>query len=916
MKKSFLFLATAFLLNASVAKSYPPPPLLDDSDSFRIAKSVKLGYGDSSRSPSRGTGTKTSDFKTCSSDDNCPATQECVNGNCKDLCSPNPCPEQKPDCEAKDHAYTCTCTKTSCGEGKECVNGKCESCTVGTKCNCDGEKVLGTNGTCVCPSGLSCSAGQYVSGDCSCTSCSENDTRENKCGCPGNTVPDGNGSCYCKTTKSCDEGYSFDSSNTCECVACTGSDCNCPEGTVPTADGCKAYACATDEDCAEGNRCENGGTESAQCVPCGKNEQCRCPEKQLSDGTGKCVPVECKTGLVCSDTVTEQCCDAGKQCVNPDTVESYCAACEVDTQCTCPDGYLVNKEGKCVKPACTKNSDCPNGKYCENPGKSNAECVPCKEGEPCPTCPPGYVADGNGGCKLGCTFDTAPLCVSGTANCKTCTQSGGCYTCTDCKDGYYPDNGTCISCKQKFGDDCEKCTPNKCLTCAQWYEPDPYTGKCKAKACPSSLSTNPTCQAGSRVKESTAYSGNSVCKFCEPCSKGEKCNCPDGKIADGDGRCVDANPCANVSCDGGKVCSAGSCVCPNSAPYTDSNGKCQPCLQDSHCGTNKYCYDNGAGARSCADDCLKICPVGYRNGGRENLLQNGCSNGYLVNGTCNSGRPCWTCDTPAPASKTCAEQGYKTSCPQGYTPLKRTTGSDGTCYECKCNNGYETTTPVNGYYCVPCGMKYGPCSKCTATACTQCTSPYSTNPTCGSSQYKYYPIPTGNCAECRNCPANCTKCTDANTCTACAPGYTLKNGKCEKVNCKYTSKAQCMSSEHTTGCTQDGNGCWNRSGECQSGYWLGHISRDTVEHWGCTKCPSAASTCKGNTLTCKSGYALMGGGYCHKCDKSCGTCKEVGPDSCYTCASGYYTFNHRSESTPGYCCKGKHTSDITQCVYN
>ena len=431
------------------------------------------------------------------------------------------------------------------------------------------------------------------------------------------------------------------------------------------------------------------------------------------------------------------------------------------------------------------------------------------------------------------------------------------------------------------------------------------------------MSTNPTCQAGSRVKESTAYSGNSVCKFCEPCSKGEKCNCPDGKIADGNGRCVDANPCANVTCNGGKVCSAGSCVCPNSAPYTDSSGKCQPCLQDSHCGTNKYCYDNGAGARSCADDCLKICPVGYRNGGRENILQNGCSNGYLVNGKCNSGRPCWTCDTPAPASKTCAEQGYKTSCPKGYTPLKRTTGSDGTCYECICNNGYETTTPVNGYYCVPCGMKYGPCSECNATACTHCTSPYSINPTCGSSQYKYYPVPTGNCAECRDCPANCTKCTNANTCTACAPGYTLKNGKCEKVNCKYTSKAQCMSSEHTTGCTQDGNGCWNRSGECQSGYWWGNTGRTGGAVLdGCHACPSAATTCYNNKLTCKSGYALMGGGYCYKCNKNCGTCKEVGPDSCYTCASGYYTFNHRSESTPGYCCKGMHTSDITQCVYN
>ena len=603
MKKSLVFLATAFLLNASVAKSYPPPPLLDDSASFRIAKSVKLGYGDSSRSPSKGTGTKTSDFKTCSSDNNCPSTQKCVDGNCKDVCSPNPCPEETPDCEAKDHSYTCKCTEKSCGEGKQCVGDKCLPCEEGTTCNCEGSKVIDSSGKCVCPKKLSCSAGQYVSGDCSCKNCLKDDTSGDKCGCPGNTVPDGNGSCYCKETKTCNPGYTFDDSNTCECVVCTGSDCNCPAGTVPTADGCKEYACAVDEDCAEGNRCENGKTENAQCVPCGKNEQCRCPEKQLSDGTGKCVPVECKTGLVCSDTVTEQCCDAGKQCVNPDTVESYCAACEVDTQCTCPDGYLVNKEGKCVKPECKTNSDCPNGKYCENPGKSNAECIPCNEGEPCPTCPSGYVADGKGGCKLGCTFDTASVCVSGTTNCKTCTQSGGCYTCTDCKDGYYPDNGTCVSCKQKFGNDCEKCTPNKCTTCDDGYEPDPYTGKCKPKACPSSLSTNPTCQAGSRVKESTAYSGNSVCKFCEPCSKGEKCNCPDGKIADGNGRCVDADPCANVTCDGGKVCSAGSCVCPNSAPYTDGSGKCQPCLQDSHCKNNQTCSNYQCVDLKCDPEC-------------------------------------------------------------------------------------------------------------------------------------------------------------------------------------------------------------------------------------------------------------------------------------------------------------------------
>ena len=447
MKKSFILLTAVFLLNAPVAKSLQPSVFLNDSESFRIAKSVKLGYGDSSRSPSKGTGTKTTDFNTCSTDNNCPATQKCVDGNCKNLCSPNPCPEETPNCEAKDHSYTCTCTETSCGEGKECVNGKCESCTVGTKCNCEGSKVIDSSGKCVCPKKFSCSAGQYVSGDCSCKNCQKDDTSGDKCGCPGNTVPDGNGSCYCKTPKNCGEGYTFDRTNTCECIACTGNnpcDNPCPTGTVPTADGCKAYACATDDDCPAGNRCENGGTENAQCVPCGKNEQCRCDEGKLSNGTGKCVSVTCKAGLVCSKNITEQCCKPGMQCMNPDTVESYCAAGEPGTQGSCPDGYLIDDTGTCVKPACTKNSDCTAGKYCKNAGKYNAECVPCAEGETC-TCTGGMVADGNGGCKVACTYSTESACKSGVSSCGKCTQdSNGCYNCSACKSGYSFQDGKCV----------------------------------------------------------------------------------------------------------------------------------------------------------------------------------------------------------------------------------------------------------------------------------------------------------------------------------------------------------------------------------------------------------------------------------------------------------------------------------------
>ena len=426
MKKVLAFLAFATALNVSVANAYPPQLLLDESASFRIAKSVKLGYGDAS-APSLNKGIKAADFNTCSTDDQCLSTQKCVSGKCVPVCTSTTCSGTTPSCDVKDHAPVCSCTETSCGTGKQCVDGKCETCETGSKCNCDGEKVIDAAGNCICPSSVSCSAGQYVSGDCSCKSCRENEESGNKCGCPGNTVPDGSGSCYCKTKKSCGEGYSFDSANSCECVPCTDNascDNPCPSGSFPNGSGCGTYVCTDDSNCAAGNRCENGGTENAQCVPCGKNEQCNCPEGQLSDGSGKCVPVVCKTGLVCDSSVTAQCCEAGMQCVNPDTIESYCAACEADTQCTCPADYVVDSAGKCVKPVCAKDGDCTNGTKCDNAGKSDAKCIPCDEGETC-TCTGGMIADGKGGCKFGCEFASKSACESGTANCSNCSMSGG-----------------------------------------------------------------------------------------------------------------------------------------------------------------------------------------------------------------------------------------------------------------------------------------------------------------------------------------------------------------------------------------------------------------------------------------------------------------------------------------------------------
>ena len=740
MKKSFLFLATAFWLNASVAKSLPPPPLLDDSASFRIAKSVKLGYGDSSRSPSKGTGTKTSDFKTCSSDNNCPSAQKCVDGNCKDVCSPNPCPEETPDCEAKNHSYTCKCTEKSCGEGKQCVGDKCLPCEEGTTCNCEGSKVIDSSGKCVCPKKLSCSAGQYVSSDCSCKNCQKDDTSGDKCGCPGNTVPDGNGSCYCKETKTCNSGYTFDGSNTCECVVCTGGDCNCPEGTVPTADGCKEYACAVDEDCAEGNRCENGKTENAQCVPCGKNEQCRCPEGQLSDGTGKCVPVACKTGLVCSKDITEQCCDAGMQCVNPDTVESYCAACEVDTQCTCPDGYLVNKEGKCVKPACTKNSDCPNGKYCENAGKVNAECVPCAEGETC-TCTGGMIADGKGGCKFGCEFSTAAACKSGTANCSNCVLTGGCYICSSCNTGFELSGSTCEPkvCSDGYS---PKTTGATCDAMGEGWKLDtkgqsgPFPcGKCVKKACPIGYKTGLLMCSYGTTLDNNGMSGDEKCWKCidSGCEKGystDTTSCSVGYTLKTSGKSgnLPCNKCEPAPCPSGYSTTTTVSTCTKmgvgweyKSEGMSGNFACGKCFEKA-CPTNystdvtkatcdakgkgwQYLQYGKSGNSPCGRCGEKECPSGYStNPSCTSGKKVANSSNYSGNSVCkhcvncNAGEQCG-CPAGQVADgnggcKAACKYSTEAACKSGISHCGSCSKDSKGCYNCSaCNEGY--TLSVN-----------------------------------------------------------------------------------------------------------------------------------------------------------------------------------------------------------------------------
>ena len=335
---------------------------------------------------------------------------------------------------------------------------------------------------------------------------------------------------------------------------------------------------------------------------------------------------------------------------------------------------------------------------------------------------------------MGCTFDTASVCVSGTTNCKTCTQSGGCYTCTDCKDGYYPDNGTCVSCKQKFGDDCEKCTPNKCTTCDDGYEPDPYTGKCKPKACPDGYSTSVTSCGNGYTLKTNGYSGGSACGYCEPnaCPSGystsvTSCNScstfsQSGYSAGNPcGKCT-AKSCSSVSCDESKgyTASTDSCGCTTCAEKACPSGYSTSVTS---CDSGYTLKTNGySGGKACGYCEIAKCPDGYST----NVTS--CSGGKLeINGYSGS-NACGYCKR-----QTCAEMGGSTSCGEGYEP--RTIGSsgwtgvytweasDGTCYDCikrECPAGYSTSVTYSS--CAAKNQIFGSNGYSGSEACGRCES--------------------------------------------------------------------------------------------------------------------------------------------------------------------------------------------------
>ena len=252
-------------------------------------------------------------------------------------------------------------------------------------------------------------------------------------------------------------------------------------------------------------------------------------------------------------------------------------------------------------------------------------------------------------------------------------------------------------------------------------------------------------------------------------------------------------------------------------------------------------------------------------------------------------------------------------------------------------SGSDTTTPI------VCQDSMPGCVECAADdVCTRCDSGYANTGSgcvrCGANEIVLGSGPHQTCGTCAQSIPHCDACTDANTCSSCAPGYANTGSACARcadgtyvhgsgasqtcATCSTTMPgcARCSSASSCETCdagfANHGSSCL----ECTHGNLVVgagsaqscHACGDIIP--GCEEC-SASAEC----TRCSNGYALSAGS-CQRCSSSqiaapsstggqqCKECSDM-IAGCATCASG----SQCTTCNPGYANSG---SACTKCAVN
>ena len=304
---------------------------------------------------------------------------------------------------------------------------------------------------------------------------------------------------------------------------------------------------------------------------------------------------------------------------------------------------------------------------------------------------------------------------------------------------------------------------------------------------------------------------------------------------------------------------------------------------DSHCAD---CNTSTGNCNSCAD--------GY-------YLKNGKCVSCPSNATCSNGDTFICKDYYYKSGDSCLAVCSGVTCKTGY---KTAASADSCCCEkdngCSALQVYNTTIKK----CVDAVCPVG----CLDSCINGCGS-------CESGRYLNYS--NGYCPLCSSAIANCETCTSSAlgpTCTSCASGYTLSNGKC------VANAATCSAGYYLKNgvCTACASGTYSKGGtatSCSScstiyaggsnitctsctttGICFGSNSTSSAQYTSCSQIPGTnGGKYVATSSSCPTGYAVaqssasVQGLTCKVCMPTSGSSSSCTPTTGYTCVNGVKT---------------------------
>ncbi len=704
--------------------------------------------------------------KSCTDEDSCTACEVAYNLD-SGYCIAKTCSEGLYLNSATGECLSCPSTCTACSTVMS--SAETSQCT---KC-AEGYALDSSTGEC---RPLNCSDSEYVKGN-ECLPCSG--ALSNCLTCSG-----------ANTCTTCANGYTLKNGQ------CVGIDCAAGSYLNTSKNPASCDSCSSP--CAT---CSGSATSCSSCVSGYKLSGSTCVQKSCTEmgylnecpagyinypvtiGSNTCATCK-KPGDYCASN--SECTGAYEKCVNYKCVKKSCSEIGSALKTSCSAGYnavdahVSGSDGKCyecrkIDGYCSSNSDCPDSTYkC-----SNNSCVEksCEEMGYLTSCPAGYIDYGavlgsnrcrnckkpGDYCSSNSDCDSTQKCVSYRCQSKSCSEMG--YS-TSCSSGYTASStgitgsdGACVTCPAAA---CPSGYSTSTTSCGSGYTLETSgtsagkaCGKCVASSCPSGYTAGLTCGTG-YTAETNGKSGSQNCVKCTaaPCTATgnyknlgttrPSCSTLSEWYVKAVGQSGNAT-CYACVCDGstfggGGCCSGGKVTCGG------TEGPCVECCNDSGCSGGKKCVSG-----SCV---TPSCPSGY------STSVTSCSSGYKLetNGS-SAGKACGKC-----VQKSCSEMGYSTSCPSGYVAKTygssgsnwtwKTSGSDGTCYDCVKKSTSSSSSGSSG-------SNSGSNSGSSSSSSGGCS--FESGYTCING------VKTA-------CNSGCNSCATDLKCLSCKSGYTMISG--------------------------------------------------------------------------------------------------------------------------------------------